>query len=320
MKRPQDQGLDHFTGCPVFSSIRKPYYCLPSRLWPLQSDLQQSEPCFRRRVVLGDVLLLGARQMSPPRPHARTRPPSTPHTSHLPIHPLRMTAPSTLVSRPAKSTRHDRHVHTLPTSQSAPQTPHYTHSISSHRPLNSTVALLHIDAHCKLYPRSDDRVGGPGRTPAVLARLADDRVRLLPHHAGGGLRAWDEPSTAKAIAAKRVHDFLMSHTACAAHCAALKGCTHFELNMYDQPAHSNQGVCSVFASGGYSVTTACKDSSGRPRMHCFAKLAGGEENTRESSARLQPSGRCSSRLPATRHDQFGPVVWFSPLHTSQASA
>ena len=137
---------------------------------------------------------------------------------------------------------------------------------------------------------------------------------------GGGLRAWDEPSTAKAIAAKRVHDFLMSHTACAAHCAALKGCTHFELNMYDQPAHSNQGVCSVFASGGYSVTTACKDSSGRPRMHCFAKLAGGEENTRESSARLQPSGRCSSRLPATRHDQFGPVVWFSPLHTSQASA
>jgi hypothetical protein len=90
---------------------------------------------------------------------------------------------------------------------------------------------------------------------------------------GGGLRAWDEPSTAEAIAAKRVHEFPMNHTACAVHCAALKRCTHFELNMYDQPAHSNQGVCSVFASGGYSVTTACKDSSERPRMHCFAAAA-----------------------------------------------
>ena len=89
---------------------------------------------------------------------------------------------------------------------------------------------------------------------------------------GGGLRAWDEPSTAKAIAAKRVHDFLMSHTACAAHCAALKGCTHFELNMYDQPAHSNQGVCSVFATGGFSVTTACKGGSKRPRRQCFAAV------------------------------------------------
>ena len=96
---------------------------------------------------------------------------------------------------------------------------------------------------------------------------------------GGGVRAWDEPSTAEAIAAKRVHDFPMNRSACAAQCAALKGCTHFELNMYHQPAHSNQGVCSVFASGGYSVTTACKHhSSGRPRMHCFAKLSGGEEN------------------------------------------
>ena len=86
---------------------------------------------------------------------------------------------------------------------------------------------------------------------------------------GGGLRAWDEPSTAEAIAAKRVHDFPMSHTACAAHCAALKGCTHFELNMYGQPVHSNEGVCSLFASGGFSVTTGCKDGSDRPRMHCF---------------------------------------------------
>ena len=92
---------------------------------------------------------------------------------------------------------------------------------------------------------------------------------------GGGLRAWDEPSTAEAIAAKRVHDRPMNRTTCAVQCAALERCTHFELNMHDEPAHSNQGVCSVFASGGHSVTTACKDSSGRPRMHCFAaaKLA-----------------------------------------------
>ena len=86
---------------------------------------------------------------------------------------------------------------------------------------------------------------------------------------GGGLRAWYEPSTAEAIAAKRVHDRPMNRTACAVECAALERCTHFELNMHDQPAHSKQGVCSVFASGGYSVTTACRDSSARPRMHCF---------------------------------------------------
>ena len=89
---------------------------------------------------------------------------------------------------------------------------------------------------------------------------------------GGGVRAWDEPSTVEAIAAKRVHDFPMNHTACAAHCAALKRCTHFELNKYDQPVHSNEGVCSVFASGGVSVTTACKDGSGRPRTHCFTAV------------------------------------------------
>ena len=93
---------------------------------------------------------------------------------------------------------------------------------------------------------------------------------------GGGLTDWSGPSTAEAIAAKRVHDFPMNHTACAAHCAALKRCTHFELNMHDQPVHSDQGVCSVFASGGYPVTTACRDSSsGRPRMHCFEVSGGG---------------------------------------------
>ena len=100
---------------------------------------------------------------------------------------------------------------------------------------------------------------------------------------GGGLGAWDEPSTAEAIAAKRVHDFPMNRTACAVQCSVLKRCTHFELNMYDQPAQSNQGVCSVFASGGYSVTTACKDSSERPRMHCFAaaklSVGGSSPNT-----------------------------------------
>ena len=90
---------------------------------------------------------------------------------------------------------------------------------------------------------------------------------------GGGVRAWGEPSTAEAIAAKRVlHDLPMNRSTCAAHCAALKGCTHFELNMYDQPARSNQGVCSVFATGGFSVTTACKGGSKRPRRQCFAAV------------------------------------------------
>ena len=35
-----------------------------------------------------------------------------------------------------------------------------------------------------------------------------------------GLRAWDEPSTAEANAAKRVHGSPMNHTACAVQCAA----------------------------------------------------------------------------------------------------
>ena len=117
---------------------------------------------------------------------------------------------------------------------------------------------------------------------AMLASEAPQysRARLLGpgccRTMGGGLTTWSEPSTAGAIAAKRVHDFPMNHTACAVQCAALKGCTHFELNMYDQPAGSNRGVCSVFASGGYSVTTGCKDNGERPRMHCFAaaNLAG----------------------------------------------
>ena len=43
---------------------------------------------------------------------------------------------------------------------------------------------------------------------------------------GGGLRAWDEPSTAEAIAAKRVQDFPMNHTACAVQCAALNSSQH----------------------------------------------------------------------------------------------
>ena len=89
---------------------------------------------------------------------------------------------------------------------------------------------------------------------------------------GGGVRAWDEPSTAEAIATQRVHDLPMNRSACAAHCAALEGCTHFELNMSSQPVRSNQGVCSVFASGGFSVTTACKGGSKRPRIQCFAAV------------------------------------------------
>ena len=36
---------------------------------------------------------------------------------------------------------------------------------------------------------------------------------------GGGVRAWDEPSTAEAIATQRVHDLPMNRSACAAHCA-----------------------------------------------------------------------------------------------------
>ena len=104
---------------------------------------------------------------------------------------------------------------------------------------------------------------------------------------GGGLRAWSEPSTAEAIAAKRVHHLPMSHITCAAHCAALKRCTHFELNMYGQPVHANLGLCSVFASGGYPVTTACRDGSAWPRMHCF-EVPGGGSSPHHTRAQLLP--------------------------------
>ena len=83
----------------------------------------------------------------------------------------------------------------------------------------------------------------------------------------GGLAAWEEPPTAGAIAGKLVHGGPMNRTACAVQCAALAGCTHFELNMHGGAARSSHGQCSVFASGGYSVTTACDASS--ERMICF---------------------------------------------------
>ena len=60
--------------------------------------------------------------------------------------------------------------------------------------------------------------------------------------------------------------------------------------MISHAAHSNQGVCSVpvFASGGYSVTTACKDSSERPRMHCFAAAAYEHGHTGSGTLHLSP--------------------------------
>ena len=119
---------------------------------------------------------------------------------------------------------------------------------------------------------------------------------------GGGLSAWDEPSNAEAIAAKRMHHLPMSHITCAAHCAALKRCTHFELNMYDQPVHSSLGVCSVFASGGYPVTTACKDNSGRPRMHCFAAATLARTNRTSNQAGLEiPACGCRATQCLSRH-------------------
>ena len=168
-----------------------------------------------------------------------------------------------------------------------------THSISWHRPLSSIVALLeHASMRAARY-----------LLVLMIALEAPQlsRVRLVGpgccRTTGGGLRAWDEPSTAAAIAAKRVHDFPMNHTACAAHCAALKGCTHFELNMYDQPVHSNKGVCSVFASGGFSVTAGCKGGSDRPRMRCFAAWT---NRTRRAGLEI-PACECRSTQCLSRH-------------------
>ena len=125
---------------------------------------------------------------------------------------------------------------------------------------------------CCRGEKGQRRISAARKAPQFLSRghlVGPGCCRTM----GGGVRAWGEPSTAEAIAAKRVlHDLPMNRSTCAAHCAALKGCTHFELNMYDQPARSNQGVCSVFATGGFSVTTACKGGSKRPRRQCFAAV------------------------------------------------
>ena len=100
---------------------------------------------------------------------------------------------------------------------------------------------------------------GPGCCRAAM-RTTDD----------GGLRAWEEPPTAEAIAGKLVDKQRMSRTACAVQCAALPRCTHFELNMHGS-AHPSHGSCSVFASGGHPVATACDAAS--ERMACFAAEA-----------------------------------------------
>jgi hypothetical protein len=96
---------------------------------------------------------------------------------------------------------------------------------------------------------------GPGCCRAAM-RASDE----------GGLRAWEEPPTAEAIAGKGVDGGPMTRTLCAVECAALPRCTHFELNMHGMGP--NLGACSVFASGGHHVTTACNASS--ERMVCFA--------------------------------------------------
>ena len=159
-------------------------------------------------------------------------------------------------------------------------------------------------ARCSRKPRIGMRTA---RIVHLVAMIASEALGQLIgagccRTTGGGLRAWDEPSTAEAIAAKRVHHLPMSHITCAAHCAALKRCTHFELNMYDQPAHSNLGVCSVFASGGYPVTTACKDSSERPRMHCFAAATLARTNRTRNQAGLEiPACECRSTQCLSRH-------------------
>ena len=100
---------------------------------------------------------------------------------------------------------------------------------------------------------------GPGCCRAAM-RASDE----------GGLGAWAEPPTAEAIAGKSVGGSPMSRTACAVQCSAYPRCTHFELNMHGS-AHHNRGACSVFASGGHPVTTACNASS--ERMVCFAAEA-----------------------------------------------
>ena len=58
----------------------------------------------------------------------------------------------------------------------------------------------------------------------------------------GGLRAWEEPPTAEAIAGKLVDKQRMSRTACAVQCAAFPHCTHFELNMHGSAHQSRSGA------------------------------------------------------------------------------
>eukprot|EP00964_Phaeocystis_antarctica_P138263 scaffold102929_cov103-Phaeocystis_antarctica.AAC.2 len=68
--------------------------------------------------------------------------------------------------------------------------------------------------------------------------------------------------------------------------------------MHGQPARSNQGVCSVFASGGYPVTTACRDIGERkPRMHCFASEA-------TARAKVEEESRLAADAAAAKAEKF----------------
>ena len=143
-------------------------------------------------------------------------------------------------------------------------------------------------AAAKSKPFSRGQLIGPGCCRAAM-RTSD----------GGGLRPWEQPPTAEAISGKRVDEQRMSRTACAVQCAALPRCTHFEINMHGS-AHQSHGTCSVFASGGHPVATACNAYS--ERMACFAAeaftgsgLALSKRELDEQAARAQ-GGAGSGRL------------------------
>ena len=118
---------------------------------------------------------------------------------------------------------------------------------------------------------------GPGCCRAAM-RASDE----------GGLGAWEEPPTAEAISGKSVGGRPMSRTACAVQCSTHPRCTHFELNMHGSAYH-NHGACSVFASGGHPVSTACNASS--ERMVCFAAEAFTGSGLALSKGLLDEGGR-----------------------------
>lgn len=110
---------------------------------------------------------------------------------------------------------------------------------------------------------------------------------------GNDLLPWSHTPKTAAVGIRAKQVGVMSTRACAAICAGVHKCTHYELNMHG--AQEGHGHCWLFNSGGQRVRAACDTTSGR--MLCFAASDGGH-TTRSS---LAPRHNFSSSGSSKKH-------------------